>query len=615
MLHAASFRRAAFGRLMLWTALAATFPAGARGQSQQALPRDGYRIDATLYAAPQRVDGRASITWKNRSQKPLHSLLFHLYANAFAGEHTVFMREHGPRLRGTALDRRGGIDVLSLRTGAGVDLLPRAHTDLVPDDATQMRVDLPAPLAPGETIELEVVFRVRLPSIVARMGVEDDFFMIAQWFPKLAKLEADGRWASFPYHGLGEFYADFADYDLTLHVPERYTVAAPGTLQARAAEPNGMRRERYVLRNAIDVAWAASPRLLRTGDDRGPLRIDVFAPAGHVALARQQAELLRSLLRRFDAMLGPYPYGRLVLVLPPAAAIGAAGMEYPGLIVGWTARPFTELDPVARVLHDVVSAHELAHQWFALLLASNEVEAPLLDEGLAEWSGLDALRERYGRAFFARWTGLPLDLFEGEHAAYASAAPPPSSLEPAYRYRARELGLAVYVRPSLTLETIARTWGLPRLRSTLGAYARAQRFAHPTPPDLWRAFDAGYWTGFSRQVLRPALQGVVPETALGRDRAGHGLRAAREGALALPEQIALVGARGTKHLPWPADERTRVLPAVAGLLGVAIDPERHNLLDRARADDQLRTAAGGAEPPLLARVLLWVQACLWSFGP
>ena len=124
-------------------------------------------------------------------------------------------------------------------------------------------------------------------------------------------------------------------------------------------------------------------------------------------------------------------------------------------------------------------------------------ETPMLDEGLAEWAGLDFLRTRYGRAFWQRWFGLPIDTFELERAAFVRAASPPSSLEPAYRYRASTLSSAVYLRPALALET-----------SAVGGR---------------RALEGDPWRVRARAALRPpdvaqSLGGIRP-------RLLHGLRA------------------------------------------------------------------------------------------
>jgi len=514
------------------TAAPFCWPQVVRGENDA--PADqAYALRARLDPERGQIDGHASIRFRNHSTRALHELMFHLYPNAFAHTRTVFMREGGAAIRGGRLTRAGGIDVTRLVLADGTDLLARADPALLKDDATQMRVPLPAPLPPGGTLALNIDFRVRLPSLLARMGRAGEFFMIAQWFPKLARLEPDGRWASFPYHGLGEFYADFADYDLTVEVPARYRVAAPGRrVELRELPASDMRRERYLLRHAIDVAWAADPHLRLTRLEADGLQVDVHAPPGHAALAQCQAELVRDGLAELGARLGPYPHDRIVLVLPPARARGAFGMEYPGLIVGALATWHGRVNPVASVIHDLVTTHELAHQWFPMLAASDEVAAPVLDEGLAQWLGLHLIRERHGpRSFWLRLLALPVDVFAAPRAAYLSARNTPSSLLPAHRYRASQLAPAVYLRPALALETIRRRWGEPRLWSALGRYARAQRFGHPTLDDLMQAFDASYWPGFSAGVLRPMLEGNAPEavvapappTRAGRPTPGHAM--------------------------------------------------------------------------------------------
>jgi hypothetical protein len=583
--------------------------------------RDQYALSARLLPEQRLVLGSATIRWQNRSRRPVDELWLHLYANAFKDARSVFVREHGGSLRGTSLTRPGGIEIVQMRSSHADNPLARARTDVVAGDATQMKVALDRALPPGDWLSLELEFRLQLPSIMARMGAERDFFMLGQWFPKLAKLEQGGHFASFPYHGLAEFYADFADYDLSLEVPADFVVAAPGDMVDDSPAAGGFRKQRYRLANAIDIAWAASRGLARTHARAGAIGIEVFAPVGQQPLAREQAELLQDGIRKLGSRLGPYPYSRLVLVLPPERARGAAGMEYPGLIVGWPVSWHTALNPIARAMHRVVTLHELAHQWFAMLVASDEVNTPVLDEGLAQWVGLSLAAEIYDRALFQRLFGVPIDLFEGSRVGLPAALP--SSLQPAHTYRPAELGPALYVRPALALETIARCWGRPRLWATLAGYARAHRFGHPGLSDLWAAFDRGYWPGFSARVLRPALEGAAFSTRLenagaGRD-AQSALLASRSSAVAavLPlhvEQIASSGAR--QLVAWASGSDRLVLLPPSALRGASIDPERRNLLDDDRSDDQSR--ARDAPPPphaLLARLLLWAQALLMALGP
>jgi hypothetical protein len=131
----------------------------------------------------------------------------------------------------------GGVEISALRLEDGTDLLPRAsHPADPPGDETQLRVALPQEVPPGATVTLTLRWRSTLPSLIARTGFHGRFHMVAQWFPKLAVLESDGRWASFPCHAHTEFYADFGAYDLEIVAPEGYRVGASG-VRVGAPEP------------------------------------------------------------------------------------------------------------------------------------------------------------------------------------------------------------------------------------------------------------------------------------------------------------------------------------------------------------------------------------------
>jgi peptidase M1-like protein len=540
--------------------LAGRAPAHADGGSPST--RDAYMLRARLDPERGTIAGQATIRWRNPARVELHALYLHLYANAFADGRTVFMREHGDALRGVRLLKHGAIELTRLGDTSGGDLLQGADARLLQDDATQLRVALPRALAPGASITLSIEFSVRLPTLVARMGQAGDFFMIAQWFPKLARVTSEGEWLSFPYHGLGEFDADFADYELEVDVPERFVVAAPGKLVARRASASGRRVERYRLERALDIAWAAWPRLRvvsRESADRG-VRIDVYASPGLSSLAEEQAAWLEAGLASLSARLGPYPYRRLVLVLPPASAVGAAGMEYPGLIVGWITHAWLGAgNPIARAVHDDVSAHELAHQWFPITVASHEVETPMLDEGLAEWLGLDLMRARYGREFMRRAFGLPFDLFELERVRMPAVGTG-SSLRPAYAYTSWQLGGLVYAQPALALESLCRIHGRARCDAALEAYAARNRFQHVGFSQLWSAFDEVYGAGFSARTLQPALEGKREGLAAPVEKPDP----ERKHVLAPPEPIAAPSRSWIR----PQSLFARVLFVAQALLGV-----------------------------------------------
>jgi hypothetical protein len=531
------------------------------------------------------------------------------------------MRESRGRLRGVRAQKSGNIELESLRID-GVEHLPSARRELVPQDFTQLAVPLDRALLPGEQAQIEIRFAAQLPKLFARSGYAGDFFAVAQWFPKLAKLEPDGRFASFPYHGLGEFYADFADYDVTLRVPEEYRVGAVGQLISERSEKS-RRVLRYRARHVHDMAWFAAPGLMVEKRQLGRTQLIMLAPADHALALREHEVVITRGLEHFGKRFGAYPYPSLTLVVPPRGAEGAAGMEYPSLIVSageWLPVPFAPSLSGA-----IVTAHELAHQWFYGLLASHEVEHPVLDEGLSEWATLDLMRALYGDMDrLAAW--LNLDRFEIDRAAVLSFY---RSVSPGWRapdYDPLSYATSVYGRAALALESIRRAHGKARFERALGRYTRDNRFRHPTPAALARAFDAVYGAGFAERVLNPLLfagelSGVRLVEAQTRSEGAKTrtyVRAQRDGKVALPTWLVAYDARGKElqRLRWPS-ERAQLnvsFETSEPVARVALDPDRALLLD-GDVRDQIWVFQRSAGPALLPRLVALAQQLFLRVGP
>ena len=330
---------AGFALFALFASLGQRAQAFAEGSLPASTQR--YRIEAELDPVRQRVTGKLTLHFTNTSTAGLEALLFHLYLNAFRDANSVFMRESHGSLRGVRAHSNGRIELESLAVD-GEELLPKAERTLLPEDQTQLSVPLKRALAAGAHAEVQIRFTAQLPKLFARSGYAGEFFAVAQWFPKLAKLERDGRFAGFPYHGLGEFYADFADYDVSLRVPANFQVGAVGTQLSDTREKN-TRLLRYRATHVHDMAWFTAPDYVVTKRKLAGTAVTFLAPAGY-ALAQLEHELVVARgLAYYAQRYGAYPYPTLTVVIPPRGAEGAAGMEYPSLIVSagqWLPAPF-----------------------------------------------------------------------------------------------------------------------------------------------------------------------------------------------------------------------------------------------------------------------------------
>jgi len=607
-----------------------------------------YTWRAELDPATHRIRATGTIEFANTSNAPLQSLFFHLYLNAFKNDRTLFLRSpFGAGRAGLRAVDYGYVDVkrLAARELGGLDLWPgRApHSPSDPEDETDIEVPLPRPLEAGARLTLDVTFEAQLPSLVERTGHRGDFHLVGQWFPKLARLEPDGRFEHFSFHPQAEFYADFGRYDVTLVVPETYVVGATGNRVAERRE-RGQRIERYVAEPVHDFAWTAWDRFLEHRTRIGDVNVRLLYPPGHERnRVRTEASIAAS-LPYFSRYYGPYPYPNLTVVHPPEGAEPAGGMEYPTLITtgGSWYLPYTGL----RTL-EAVTVHELGHQWFYGLLASNEAKAPFLDEGLTSFAEMSALSSWLGPGSAAEALGWSISTTSVFRAIATARASDEAIAKPAAEFSSfQNLGALVYGRVAILMETLGRVFGREPLERALQDYAASFRFGHPTATDLLASvrthmgeraalvleralFDRGT-VNFLVRELRNANNRAPAgyfERASGRERVvappdtPSGYRASatihRHGSLELPIEILLVCGDGTTRVErWDGRGAYHTIDysGASPLVRVVIDPERKVLIDDDLLDNQV-TLRGNSLPRTRARLGYWAALGLSGITP
>lgn len=361
-----------------------------------------YRIEVEAEPEAKRLAGTEALTWRNRGELPVSELYFHLYPNAFKSLRTTFMREYSPSDPGLDADALGKIEIASICDDDGEDLTPTMQfvqpDDDNPDDETLMKLPLPYAVQPGNFVKLQLRFAVTLPALYRRMGIADDFIMGAQWFPKMAAYETAGMrgrtqegWNLHQYHANSEFYADFGEYDVAIHTPLSYQIAASGRKLHDKRLQNGCREHRFRAADVHDFAWAASPHFIERErkTERG-VTVRLFLDPRHEALQERYLRAASSILDFYHDWFGPYPYPEISIVVPPERAKGAGSMEYPTLV---TVAPAAEANPGLNL--ERVMAHELAHQYWYGIVANNEFEEAWLDEGFASYAEEKAMQELF----------------------------------------------------------------------------------------------------------------------------------------------------------------------------------------------------------------------------
>jgi hypothetical protein len=608
---------------------------GARWDDDSALPAHAvdvadYTIRATLDPAAHTVHGEGSIRWRNTSAAPVRELFLHLYLNAFKDAGSAFLRERVGGRGSAPPEDWGRIDIraLSLRDGTpnGADLLPSLETKRGGDeDETDARVPLPREVSAGDDITLDVVFDDKLPAIVERTGYRGTFHMVGQWFPKVARLEPDGTWAHFAFHHLAEFYADFGTYDVTIDVPSGYTVGATGpAIESR--DERGRHVERHVQSDVHDFAWTAW-NLWRTRRERvDRVDVSVLYPPGFEQVAERDLEAVRFVLSYDGRRYGRYPYPTLTVVHPQEDAGEAGGMEYPTLITTagawWTPRGVR--------IPEMVTVHELGHQWFYGMVATNEVLWPVLDEGINQFAEVDTLTKWKGDASLVDLLGLSVGDAAIQGVTSAMSAHDEPVAQPAYAFSTgANYGRLVYGRTAAILSTLAAVYGDEPVARALGRYARRFRFEHPVPSDLVGAFDEILGPE-PAELLRSALfdEGWVDYAVDGawsdRDPSGDGswmgsVVIRRRGTLALPVDVDLVLADGTTQRErWDGKGDWERIPwhGRVALAGAVVDPDHRILIDERPSNNHAAVVgAGGTTRRSLERLTYWLELALQAIAP
>ncbi len=475
-----------------------------------------YEIRARLDPRKHTVEGRQKLRWRNRSAQPVCAVYLHLYLNAFEGTGSTFMtgqRERGFGFRSEVPIDDGEWGYLRLeRVRQGER--PVRWRFVQPDggpatDRTVVRLDLPQPVAPGASTTLDIDFFDRLPRVSARSGYFGSFHLVAQWFPKIGVLELPGergatapRWNVHEFHTHSEFYADFGEYDVRLTVPEGYIVGATGEEIGKPVKRKGLLTHRFVQDDVHDFAWTADNRYAKpleatyTGPGSPRVKVRVLYHAEYASNARPVLQATLDSLRYFSRTLGPYPYRTVTAVIPPFNADEAGGMEYPTF---FTASSYESAEPDTLQRHglDFVTIHEFGHGYFYGILASNEFEEPMLDEGLNEYWNLRMLRERgqdlHLTTPWLKRIGIDPSIggFQMERLSAALGDPSDPLGENSWdRLSSGSYG-TVYSRTATVLHDLEARIGAAAMERGFKLYYERWKFRHPSLADLREALAEG----------------------------------------------------------------------------------------------------------------------------
>jgi hypothetical protein len=487
------------------------------------------KMEASFDPADRRIKGHERLRWRNTASVPVSELQFHLYLNAFANNRTTFVTESGGQLRGVTIpkDKWAWVEVTSMRTADGADLKASEQfiqpDDGNPDDRTVARYPLPAPLAPGEWVELDIAYDAQLPGVFARNGVQNDYALGGQWFPKIAVFEdagvrgrAEPGWNAHQYHANSEFYADFGDYDVTLTLPIRYQghIGASGRMVEESATADQV-TARFVQEGVNDFAWTGDPNFVVINDRFDPER-DVpreqqariagllGVPAEQIALlpvditllvqpanlsqAPRYIESLKTAIAGYGLRLGAYPYPHFTMVDPPRGAMGSAGMEYLTFIT-LGSHPLFATWPLDKLrAPEMVTIHEFGHNYWMGMSASNEFEESWLDEGINSYYDMIVGDETYGAMIDL--LGMTATSFDSNHSSLGPGRYADPIARESWNFRpGASYAFNSYSRPAVTLRHLEGLVGTATFHRAMRHVFQTWKYRHMSTADFERTFQ------------------------------------------------------------------------------------------------------------------------------
>ena len=464
-----------------------------------------YDIDVRLDPDTHMLEGRELLTWRNDSGRATSELQFHLYYNAWKNTKSTWMREYLVA-RGEAFFSRppedwGWITVTKIELPATENTVAinlTSHTRYIApdddnkDDETVLSVLLPDQVEPGETLQVEIEWKSKIPRTFSRTGVVGDFFFIAQWFPKIGVLEASG-WNCHQFHVGTEFYADYGVYDVRLTVPKGWIVGATGVRQSLENNSDGTSTHQYVQKDVHDFAWTTSPNLIERiehfeHESLPDVEMRLLLQPEHEAQAERHFRATRITLTRYGEWFGAYPYTQLTIV-DPAWQSGAGGMEYPTLFTAGTSCKITRPEGV--------TIHEAGHQFWYGLIGNNEFEYAWLDEGLNTFSTAKAIEAEdlpnyHSVRYFGGFLPYVFNDIPRSRAAdgnrlsgYRTAARSDAQSTPTFQYWPGTGGAISYNKTALWLHTLERHLGWEKVQKILSTFFSRFKFRHPLPQDFF----------------------------------------------------------------------------------------------------------------------------------
>jgi hypothetical protein len=492
-----------------------------------------YKINIKLDEETNSLTGDVEITYKNNSPDKLPFLWLQLDQNQFNNESRGGKTTSiaGGRFGNAGFDGGYTVQFVSVdkNTQTGKKNTTRSiYAEHLIDD-TRMQIRLAEPISPNEEVKIKISYSFKIPRYGSdRMGKQETqdgtIYEVAQWYPRMAVYDDVEGWNTLPYLGAGEFYLEYGDFEYNITVPYNHLVVGSGELMnpnevltaeqikrynaakssdktviIRSADEvndaksrpraDGTLTWKFKCKQARDVAWASSKAFVWDA-------CKINLPSGKTSLAQsvypkesngndawgRSSEYVKGCIEFYSKYVFEYSYPSAVNV-----AGVVAGMEYPGIV-------FCDYRDKTESLWGV-SDHEFGHNWFPMIVGSNERKYAWMDEGFNTFINSLSTKNFNNGEYYSPENVRQMTPYYYDRDPIVNI---PDVIQD------NNLGIAAYMKPGYGLTMLRElVLGEKRFDYAFKEYVNRWAFKHPTPLDFFRTMEdaAGedlgwFWKGW-----------------------------------------------------------------------------------------------------------------------
>jgi hypothetical protein len=518
-----------------------------------------YTMSIVLDDDNEKITGNETITYHNNSDDTLKYLWVQLDQNVRAKDSKTPDITPSSKIP-EKLNKRwynamfnepfdGGFNIMSVKNLDGSDL---SHTI----NQTMMRINLEKPLASGEKFEFKISWWYNINNHRVnrgRSGFEhfpedgNNNYVIAQFYPRLCVYDNVEGWQNDQFWGRSEFALEFGDFTVDITVPSDHIMQATGVLknekevltkkqqkrlqeakntfdkpvvihsqeEAISAEKNRSKKTKtwkYYAENVRDYAFATSRKFIWDGmavdiNGRSVMAYSLYSKEANPLYGDHSTLATAQTLKTYSKYTFDYPYHKAVSV------DGQMGMEYPQMAFnpGRPDLPDGGYSDRMKYLMIKVTIHEVGHNFFPMIVNSDERQWTWMDEGLNSY--VEMLAELDYDPNFPLRRGLPKNIVSYMDGNQSKIAPIMSKGDNVYSF-----GNNAYGKPATALWILRETIMGPELFDhAFKTYSQRWMFKHPTPADFFRSMEDAsamdldwFWRGwfYSTDVTDIGIKGV-----------------------------------------------------------------------------------------------------------